>query len=54
MGRFISEPDLIKKFGAKSTEIIASYTPERTAAVLASLAIECDSKGTRRHQNEIH
>lgn len=39
MGRFISEPDLIKRFGAKSSEMIASYSPERAAAVLESLAL---------------
>jgi glycosyltransferase involved in cell wall biosynthesis len=39
MIRFIHEPDLIVRFGAKSSETIAPYTPERAAAVFARVAL---------------
>jgi glycosyltransferase involved in cell wall biosynthesis len=39
MARFVSEPELITQFGAKSSETIAPYTPERAAAVFARLAL---------------
>jgi glycosyltransferase involved in cell wall biosynthesis len=39
MGRFIDEPDLIMRFGAKSSEAIAPYTPERAAATFARVAL---------------
>jgi glycosyltransferase involved in cell wall biosynthesis len=37
MARFIKQPALIKSFGARSSEIIAPYNPERAAAILAGL-----------------
>ena len=39
MARFISDPDLITRFGAKSSETIAPYTPRRAAAVFARVAL---------------
>jgi glycosyltransferase involved in cell wall biosynthesis len=37
MGRLIREPELIEKLGAKSWEIVAPYTPQKAANVLASV-----------------
>jgi glycosyltransferase involved in cell wall biosynthesis len=37
MGRLIREPELIEKLGAKSREIVAPYSPQEAANVLASV-----------------
>jgi glycosyltransferase involved in cell wall biosynthesis len=44
MGRFINEPDLIMRFGAKSSETIAPYTPERAASVFARMALNLSAQ----------
>lgn len=38
MQRFVLEPELSTAFGAKSSEIIAPYTPERSGAALTAIA----------------
>jgi len=46
MRRFIDDPSLIERFGARSRELIAPYTPRRAAQVLASVALGTwDRKG---------
>jgi hypothetical protein len=53
MGRFISEPDLISRFGAKSSEAIAPYTPERAAAVFARVALNLSSQDPMKPCDDI-
>lgn len=38
MARFITDPSLISRFGARASEAVAPYTPARAAQALASLA----------------
>jgi glycosyltransferase involved in cell wall biosynthesis len=40
MRRFIADKNLIHRFGARSRELMASYTPVRAAQVLAAVALE--------------
>ena len=47
MARFISEPDLITRFGAKSSETIAPYTPQRAAAIFARVALNLSAQAGR-------
>ena len=48
MKRFIQEPRLIADFGARSSEIIATYSPECAADVMANLALQCLGVGAGR------
>ncbi len=54
MGRFISEPDLIMRFGAKSSETIAPYTPERAAAIFARVALNLSAQNAIQPCDDIH
>jgi len=39
MARFVSDPGLAERLGAKSKQIITPYTPRQAASVLASVGV---------------
>lgn len=47
MQRFIQRPELAAKFGAKSSEILAPYTPERAATALVDIVQKVVDGGHR-------